>query len=310
MKKILTTLFMVFFSLSAEAADSLSNFATSRLASGVTSSSTSITLRSGEGQRFRASGYNVVVWDLYYGNSADAYQAGRAEIMRVTARSGDVMTVSRAQEGTLAISFNTAGRTYVVSQGVTAKLFSDIAGQITAAQVDTMSLSLRIDSKQPLISNISDTSKYLEGHDTLSISARVDSVSVPLMVVADNTLSISSGSTVYTTFGLGGASVITSMTTARARLYLPPGTMKRLRAMAVATGGAGTCTITVYKTGNPTALSTGSFSTANADWNAPIVDSTHEITFASGDYVQIAISPVTRAVVAFSIYADYVMVKH
>jgi hypothetical protein len=76
-----------------------SNNATATLASSITTSSTSITLTTGNGALFPSiSGSNYFYVTLT--NSSNTI-----EIVKVTARSGDVLTVVRAQEGTTATAY-------------------------------------------------------------------------------------------------------------------------------------------------------------------------------------------------------------
>ena len=78
----------------------LSNNAISTLASGITAASTSIALATGTGSKFPTLGAGD------YFPATIAKPDGTFEIVRVTARSGDTLTVTRAQEGTTALSFN------------------------------------------------------------------------------------------------------------------------------------------------------------------------------------------------------------
>lgn len=77
----------------------LANNAISTLASGITAASTSITLATGTGSRFPT----LAAGDYF---PATISNNSGFEIVRVTARSGDTLTVTRAQEGTTALSFN------------------------------------------------------------------------------------------------------------------------------------------------------------------------------------------------------------
>lgn len=78
----------------------LSNNAISQLASSITPAETSITLKAGDGAKFPVLGAG----DYHPATLSKA--DGSVEIVKVTARSGDVLTVTRAQEGTTALSFN------------------------------------------------------------------------------------------------------------------------------------------------------------------------------------------------------------
>ena len=67
--------------------------------------------------------YNVVVWP-----ASLQPLSSNAEIMRVTAKSGTTLTVTRAQEGTTALSSIAAG--HQVAQNITRKWFTDLEAVI------------------------------------------------------------------------------------------------------------------------------------------------------------------------------------
>jgi hypothetical protein len=76
-----------------------SNNATSPLASSITASATTITLTTGNGSLFPS----VPAGSYFYATLADS--SGNYEVIKVTARSGDVLTAVRAQEGTTGRAF-------------------------------------------------------------------------------------------------------------------------------------------------------------------------------------------------------------
>jgi hypothetical protein len=112
--------------------DTFSNFAYGTLASGISDVATTANLTTGHGARFPASGFNVVIWDTTYASPTAAYHDGAAEIVRVTSRTDDALTITRAQEGTAAIAHNTAGRTYAVAQTFSKKTYDEIVAVETA----------------------------------------------------------------------------------------------------------------------------------------------------------------------------------
>lgn len=87
---------------------------------GMDSSTTTMTLSSGGGASLRASLTNglvqVIVWNKTdYASPLLAFAGNAAEVMMITGYvSGDSATVARAQDGTTARNFNTAGKTYGV----------------------------------------------------------------------------------------------------------------------------------------------------------------------------------------------------
>jgi len=109
------------------ALDAVTNFGYATLSAGIDSDDTSITLTTGHGARLPSTAFNAPIWDTSYSSPTAAYHAGAAEIVRVTARSTDTLTVTRAQEGTTARSFNTSGRTYAIGVALTKATYDQLA---------------------------------------------------------------------------------------------------------------------------------------------------------------------------------------
>lgn len=94
------------------------NNASSTLASGITSGSTTITLSTGTGALFPVlSGGNV-----FRGTLVDAATQSLREIVQVSATAGDTFTITRAQEGTTARAYNAGDIFYL---DATAAQFAD-----------------------------------------------------------------------------------------------------------------------------------------------------------------------------------------
>ena len=106
------------------ALDPSANFAKSTLSTGYASGATTLVLTTGGGARFPAPSFNAVYYDS--GVYSDPSDDPSVEIVRVTGVSTDTLTVTRAQEGTSAANHNTAGHTYTLVAGPTAKLLTDI----------------------------------------------------------------------------------------------------------------------------------------------------------------------------------------
>lgn len=79
------------------AALSFSNNGYSTLASGISDVATSVTVQTGHGARFPASNFKVTL--------AEQSPATGWEVCLCTSRTGDVLTITRAQEGTTGIAF-------------------------------------------------------------------------------------------------------------------------------------------------------------------------------------------------------------
>lgn len=94
----------------------LSNAATSKLVSAITSSTTTLSITAGSGSKFPVTSptedFNVVLQD----------SSNNLEICKVTSRTGDSLTVLRGQESTVARSFGVGD---IVAVRMTAKAFND-----------------------------------------------------------------------------------------------------------------------------------------------------------------------------------------
>ena len=107
------------------ALDQVNNFGKSTVTTGYSNSATSIVVTDGSRFPDPASGnFNVAWW-----NSTDYFDPSddpNREIVRVTAKSSNTLTVTRAQEGTSATSKNTTDKTYTMILAPTAKMITDI----------------------------------------------------------------------------------------------------------------------------------------------------------------------------------------
>lgn len=109
----------------------INNNAVSLLAMGITASDTTVSVASGTGALFPT----LSVDEYFYAAIEDT--SNNFEIVKVTARTSDAMTVVRAQEGTTALAFP-AGAAFDLR--MTAQTFYDyIAATVGTATVDTFS---------------------------------------------------------------------------------------------------------------------------------------------------------------------------
>jgi len=93
-----------------------SNNASSLLAAGILAGDTSLTVTGGQGALFPSVG------GALYAKLAIEDISGNIEIVHLTGRSGDVLTVTRAQEGTIALAFASGSR---VENRVTAAVLNE-----------------------------------------------------------------------------------------------------------------------------------------------------------------------------------------
>jgi hypothetical protein len=123
----LGVLFVTLVSVSVSAAllDPVTNFAKGTVNTTYDSTATSIVLSSGDGANFPSTfSYNVIWWNAT--DYPDPSDDPNKEIVRVSGRTSDTLTVTRAQEGTTASTKNTSGKTYLMVLGITKKVIDDI----------------------------------------------------------------------------------------------------------------------------------------------------------------------------------------
>ena len=110
-------------------ADAHTNFALSTVLTppAPATSGTSLVVASGTGARFPAAPFNITVWP------ANALAtAANAEIARVTARTGDSLTITRAQEGSTARAIVVDDQ---VMAGITARTLQDVESELVPATI-------------------------------------------------------------------------------------------------------------------------------------------------------------------------------
>lgn len=112
------------------------NNAQSVLAAGISSSATSLTVNTGTGALFPSPVSGTSFFKL---TLVDAPTGNLTEIMHVTARSGDVMTVDRAQEGTVARAWSAND---IVANMMTAGTLSYIINSIQSLNVGTPAIGI------------------------------------------------------------------------------------------------------------------------------------------------------------------------
>lgn len=107
--------------------DPVTNFGKVTVSTGYSSTDIIIVLDTGHGDRLpnpSIGPFNLVWWNStdYLDPSDDPY----VEIVRVTALTGDILTIERPQEGTAQTDKNLPGKTYKMILSLTAKMIPDI----------------------------------------------------------------------------------------------------------------------------------------------------------------------------------------
>ena len=198
--------------------DPFVNFGKATVYQGYSNIATIITLVSGDGAIFPDpsidGAFNLVWWNSTdYGDPTDD---PNKEIVRCTSRSGDILTITRAQEGTTASIKNLSGKIYKIALSVTAKVFTDLQNVPAKSLQNTTGVVTISDSTPPSIGQVlMATSSTAASWQSLqqpacffaTILGSPSSGVFPLAVVFNST--IIGGTAPYTylwTFGDGGMS--------------------------------------------------------------------------------------------------------
>lgn len=171
-----------------------SNNGHSTLAASITSSGTSITVASGHGSRFPS----LAAGDYFYATLIDA--SNNLEIVKCTARSSDVLTVTRGAESTTARAYAIGDR---IELRVTAAGLDDVAALATLDADPSPSLSANLDLNSnditgtgniDITGNIDASSQF-----RLSGTTLVDSNGIYVPKLASDPASPSEGQMYYNT---------------------------------------------------------------------------------------------------------------
>jgi hypothetical protein len=107
-------------------AELFTNGARGRLLNGISAVDTSLTLRSGQGALFPTFGVGDFSWLVL--EQGPAANPTKREIVRAGPRSGDAITILRAQQGTIAQAFDPGARVEIRLTAATLASFQDVLG--------------------------------------------------------------------------------------------------------------------------------------------------------------------------------------
>lgn len=134
MKRLVIYLFLALWLASPAQATlyPITNFGVVTASTGYNSAATTIVLTSGHGAKLPSTFPFYLIWfnSTDYG-SPDADP--NVEIIQVTNRSTDTLTIVRGQDGTSAVNHNTAGKTYTLYLGFIKAMYDKIGSDIAAA---------------------------------------------------------------------------------------------------------------------------------------------------------------------------------
>ena len=164
----------------------LANNANGKLAASITAAATTFALQSGQGDRFPS----PAPGDWF--PLTMVRDTGEIEICKCTARTGDILTVVRAQEGTVAKTFDHGSR---VSLRITNAVFAEIFG--VTHNVAVMALAA--------LTPVADRLMYFTDDDTAGLAA--------LTEFARSLLDDADAETMRATLGLGNAAIRTALGT-------------------------------------------------------------------------------------------------
>ena len=161
-----------------------------------------LTVAAGEGALFPAAPFNCTVWPG--ANFTVPPLASNAEIVRVTAVVGDVLTIVRAQEGTVARSIAVG---WQIAETITAKSFQDIESLLPAIQSISAGTT-NATGPQIVFSNGNGITFGLNGN---TVTASVNNAAQSTQPVA---ASAANGSFLFSTLGFSNINGISFSTSA------------------------------------------------------------------------------------------------
>ena len=172
-----------------------SNYASAPLAASISSSATTITVTSGQGALFPA----VPAGSIFYATLTDS--SNNLEVVKVTARSTDSMTVVRAQEGTTARAYAAADKLElrVTAAGLTNMVQLD--GDQTIAGVKTFSSAIVANLTGNVTGNL--TGNVTGNADTATATPKLASANFTI-VESGGVLQFKYGSTVIAKIDASG----------------------------------------------------------------------------------------------------------
>jgi hypothetical protein len=197
------------------ALDPTLNFSKGTLSQGYDDSAVEIVLESGHGAKFpdpAATGDFNAVW---YNSTdyADPSDDPNVEIVRVTDRTSDTLTITRAQESTTAKTHNTGGKTYKLILGPTAKTITDIdslkSNLASPTFTGTVGIPLAQFNTSPTVGDFSEGKLYYDStYKTLSCNIDTDvnlqiGQETMFRAVNDSAANILNGEAVYLTGASG-----------------------------------------------------------------------------------------------------------
>jgi hypothetical protein len=157
------------------------NNATATLAASLTTSSTSITVTTSQGALFPT----LSAGDYFYATLTNS--SNNIEIVKITARSGDVLTATRAQEGTTALAWNSADR---LELRITA---ADLANFAQLDSANTFAVAIAAPSIS--VTSISVTSVAATSVATTSVTATGASTSATFLLTGVGASKLNVGAT-------------------------------------------------------------------------------------------------------------------
>ena len=304
------------------ALDPVKNFAKVIVSTGYDDSATSIVLETDEGAKLPAPATDGAFNVVWY-NSSDYGDPGddpNVEIVRVTARSTDTLTITRAQEGTTAKTHNTAGKVYKMILAMTKKMIDDIpnlpklwtaiAGTRASNTTITVATDLTAIFKKGMIVRWQESGVDKVG--MVSIPSTYSNPNTTITIIGDTCASIDSGTFKYSVilgaepyiarFAIAGTIGATGADVANAYYATEP--MKVIGAdLQVGTAGTtNSTTIDINKAGTTMFTTKPTLATTVASSPLPFTADTTS-ALALGDRVSIDIDAV-QTTAAIDLYAQ------
>jgi len=207
------------------------NNATALLAASISTSGITLVLAAGTGIKFPI----LTGSDFFYGTIYDS--AGNYEIVKVTARAADSLTIVRAQEGTVALAFSSGD---AFAQRVTAATLNDF---VQKSSDQTLTGVNTFEGNTAFTAPITGTSATFSGAISSVSPTFTGTVTVPTQTAGDSSTKAATTAFVSTAVTNGLGTLGTIATQNANAVNITGGSVSGITDIAVADGGTGVSTL-------------------------------------------------------------------
>ena len=153
----------------------VTNFAVATLSAGYNSAATSIAVLSGDGGKFPSTYPFYLTWWNATDFPSNPQDDPQREIVKVTNRATDTLTIVRGVDGTTAQNHNTAAKTYKLLLGFSAVMYNELVTNIVGSEIAISGVTPDVSAGRNFVltqPSFADVTNLLGGYDGKVVSIR------------------------------------------------------------------------------------------------------------------------------------------